>query len=169
MDAFGWFITAIVAVNVIRAIAKGSAETPTKPLPPKGPRPVQARSGQSRAPKQSDQVEVWRQVFAQIQATAETPRHLPARPSKWEEGVSLEVVPPEVVDYDEEAQAVVQRRIDAAQARDNALTAKDHGAFDARIREAGPVAPVRPTMSVAELRRAFVWREVLGPPVGLRE
>jgi hypothetical protein len=87
--------------------------------------------------------------------------------------VSLEVDAPRrervAYDQDSEAEAVVQRRIDAARARDRALGSADHKVFDAKIRqEAADHTAVRP-YTAAQLRDAIVWREILGPPVSERE
>lgn len=72
--------------------------------------------------------------------------------------------------YDDRAEAASRARIEAAQARDRALNAADHAAFDRRIRRVDQVAsgPTR-SRSGAGLRQAVVWREILGPPVSLRE
>jgi hypothetical protein len=71
------------------------------------------------------------------------------------------------VDFDDDAEALVQRRIAAAQARDRSLNREDHRKFDSRIRAVPDhtrvARPKPPT-----LRQAIVWREILGPPVGLR-
>ena len=72
-------------------------------------------------------------------------------------------------DQDTEAEAIVQRRIEAARARDRALGKADHKAFDAKIRqEAADHTAVR-RYTPAQLRDAIVWREILGPPVSERE
>jgi hypothetical protein len=73
------------------------------------------------------------------------------------------------VDHDDEADAIVQRRILAAQERDGSLSRADHTAFDSRIRAVVPDAtrvakPKNPT-----LRQAIVWREILGRPISLRK
>jgi hypothetical protein len=74
-----------------------------------------------------------------------------------------------VYDQDTEAEAIVQRRIEAARARDRALGKADHKAFDAKIRqEAADHTAVR-RYTPAQLREAVVWREILGPPVSERE
>jgi hypothetical protein len=89
-----------------------------------------------------------------------------------EQVVSLEtdVLRPARVEYDQdtEAEGIVQRRIEAARARDRALGKADHKAFDARIRqEAADHTAVR-RYTPAQLRDAVVWREILGPPVSER-
>lgn len=72
------------------------------------------------------------------------------------------------VDFDDEAEAVVQRRIRAAEARDRALNREDHQKFDREIRvvpdNTRGARPNRPS-----IRQAIIWREILGPPLGLRQ
>lgn len=72
-----------------------------------------------------------------------------------------------VVDQDEAAEAVVERRIREAEARNRPISAADHAAFDAAIRQAGTPAVPDARPGVAQLRQAFIWREILGPPKSL--
>jgi hypothetical protein len=72
-------------------------------------------------------------------------------------------------DQDTEAEAIVRRRIDAARARDRALSRADHTAFDARIRQEPADHTAVRRYTPAQLRDAVVWREILGPPVSDRE
>jgi hypothetical protein len=73
------------------------------------------------------------------------------------------------VDQDDEAERVVARRLKAADARLAPRTRADHTAFDARIRpEPADHTAVAPSRA-ERLRHAVVWREILGPPVSLRE
>jgi hypothetical protein len=73
-----------------------------------------------------------------------------------------------VVDQDEGAEAIVQRRIQWAERQARGRTVADHRTYDAEIRK--PAAPAAPARNrAAELRKMVIWREVLGPPVGLRE
>jgi hypothetical protein len=73
-----------------------------------------------------------------------------------------------VVDLDDEAQLAVTRRLKWAADRAGALTEADHRAFDARIRKRPP-----PKTSAADpearMREFFVWQEILGKPVALRD
>jgi hypothetical protein len=99
-----------------------------------------------------------------------------------EERESLESVEPEVrslevepvrparsaVNQDTGAAQVAARRIAAAAARSGPLTKADHLAFDQRIRQQPADATAVRGLTPEELRRAVVWREVLGPPVSLR-
>lgn len=74
-----------------------------------------------------------------------------------------------VVDADEQAEAVAQRRLQEVEARNRPHADADHRAFDQRVRtgEEAPGAPGR--YSSAQLRQALVWREILGPPKALEE
>ena len=72
-----------------------------------------------------------------------------------------------VVDHDEEAQALVQKRIREAEARNRPLTEMDHKAFDREIRQDKGPAPSGSRYTAARLRDAVVWREIMGPPKAL--
>ena len=89
-----------------------------------------------------------------------------------EQVVSLEVDAPRreraKYDQDTEAEAIVQRRIEAARARDRALGKPDHKAFDAEIRQEPADNTAVRRYTPAQLRDAIVWREILGPPVSER-
>lgn len=89
------------------------------------------------------------------------------------EAVSLETGPRraerKVVDQDDEAEALVARRLAAAEAHAEPLRAGDHQAFDARIRQEPADKTATRAYTVARLREAVIWREILGPPVSLRE
>ena len=103
-------------------------------------------------------------------------------PAEEEERDSLEVTP-EVrsleehsartarteVDQDDDAELVVERRREAAEAHLAPRTRAEHQAFDTRIRaEPADNTAVNPRRN-QRLRDAIVWREILGPPVSLRE
>jgi hypothetical protein len=71
------------------------------------------------------------------------------------------------VDQDDLAEQVAARRISAAAARD-AATAVDRTKPDPRLhQEVADKTAVR-HYTVQQLRDAMVWREILGPPVSLR-
>jgi len=88
--------------------------------------------------------------------------------------VALEL--PARVSYDEDAGAeeLVRRRIKAGEDRSHALTKADHVRFDRSIRVAAPAAAAADRTGVARrqarlsVREAFVWKEILDKPVGLR-
>jgi hypothetical protein len=74
------------------------------------------------------------------------------------------------VDQDDQAAAVVSRRIAAAAARNAAHTPADHRGFDRKIRQepADHTAVAARSYTAQQLRDAVVWREILGPPASLR-
>jgi hypothetical protein len=113
---------------------------------------------------------------------APTPSKRPATLTTSEEGGSLESVsevrslevdvrrPQRVeVDSDDEAETIAAKRIAAAEANVRPLGAADHMAFDARIRQQPADATATQLSSMRRLRDAVVWREILGPPVSLRD
>ena len=73
------------------------------------------------------------------------------------------------VSQDDGAERLVARRIAAAEARSGAHTRVDHTAFDQRIRQEPADATRVREASLDQLRRAIVWREILGPPLALRD
>lgn len=75
-----------------------------------------------------------------------------------------------LVDRDDVAAVVAERRRTEAAQRDRPLTKADHEAFDRRVRAPAPAAPAARTREErrAMLRRALIASEVLGTPVGLR-
>ena len=98
-----------------------------------------------------------------------------------EEGASLEVAPEvrsletgtarpgrAVVDQDDEAEAVIARRLQAAEEHAAPRTRADYQAFDARIRQEAADKTTAAGSRARRLWEAVVWREILGPPVSLR-
>jgi len=73
-----------------------------------------------------------------------------------------------VVDQDDEAERLEQKRMAAAEANQRALTDADHEAFEQRIRQEPADKTATRGYTTRQLRQAMVWREILGPPVSLR-
>jgi hypothetical protein len=69
---------------------------------------------------------------------------------------------------DADAEQLVARRITAASVRDAARTKVDHVKFDSQIRQELADHTATRGYTAQELRRAVVWREILGPPVSER-
>ncbi len=90
-----------------------------------------------------------------------------ARPNRTREIVVRAQSAP--IDYDNEAETLVARRIVAAQLRNGAINPEDHRRFDAAIRTTKPVAVPAPETRARALRRAMIWHEVLSPPRSLRD
>jgi hypothetical protein len=70
---------------------------------------------------------------------------------------------------DEDAENLVQRRILAATARDSGKAIVDHRKFDPRISKEQTDHTATRAYDAQQLRHAVVWREILGPPVSLRD
>ncbi len=70
---------------------------------------------------------------------------------------------------DADAEQLVARRITAAAARDATRTKADHIKFDNQIRQEPADHTATRGYTAEQLRRAVVWREIIGPPVSLRE
>lgn len=83
--------------------------------------------------------------------------------------VTPERMPRAVVDFDDEAEQIAARRIASIQENSRELGVSDHVKFDERIRREATDATTTPAVSIALLRNAIVWREILGPPVSLRD
>ena len=110
---------------------------------------------------------------------------LPPGAEEVEERESLEVIRPRctasrrdprreerAVDVDQDDEA--ERMVGAAdrgrrKRRCRVLTTADHPTFDARIRQEPADTTATRGYTVRQLRDAVVWREILGPPVSLRE
>jgi hypothetical protein len=73
------------------------------------------------------------------------------------------------VDQDDEAEQIELRRIQAAAARDATRTRADHAEFDKRILQEPAEHTATRGYTAQQLRDAVVWREILGPPVSMRE
>jgi len=88
--------------------------------------------------------------------------------------VALEQPARVAYDQDTGADELVQRRIKAGEDRSHALTRADHTRFDRSIRVVEPPAAAADRTGVARrqarlsVREAFVWKEILDKPVGLR-
>lgn len=75
-----------------------------------------------------------------------------------------------VFDHDRGAEALIAKRVRAAEARLTGRTRADHKRFDEIIRQpAAPAAGPAPVLRSTSLRQAVMWREVLGPPKALQE
>jgi hypothetical protein len=165
------------------------------PVPPKGqpepghgtPRPLPRPATMDPTQREGSQLEqLLRQLGRTLDQAGGPLGRLPDRPipsaEAEEEGQSLEVTPvvrsreidvPRVsrlpVDQDDEAEQLVARRISAAEGRDRGHSKVDHLAFDQRIKREPADKTSTRGYTVRKLREAVVWREILGPPVSLRD
>jgi hypothetical protein len=195
---FGGLLVLGIVWLLFNLISQGKGRTRTTPRPTPTPRPAGSsdptQQEGSRLERILRELERSLEQVGERQSGGGPPlpgpqrpttARLPAAPATEEEDVeergSLEG-PEQVVsleteisrreraeyDQDSEAEAIVQRRIEAARARDRATGKVDHKAFDAKIRqEVADHTAVR-RYTPAQLRDAVVWREILGPPVSER-
>lgn len=105
----------------------------------------------------------------QEEGAAEQPGSLEAE----SEVVSLEQevrrAPRREFTQDDDAENLVQRRILAAAARDTAQARVDHRQLDQKIPRMQADHTDTRGYTAQQLRHAVVWREILGPPVSLRD
>jgi hypothetical protein len=73
------------------------------------------------------------------------------------------------VDQDDQAEQVIARRAASAASRAGGRTSADHQRFDQRIRQEPADHTATRALTPQQLRDAVIWREILGPPVSLRE
>jgi hypothetical protein len=171
---FGWIVFAgflLWVLQVLRRAGAGSRGPVRRGPPVPMPRPPRPDASQREGERLE---ELLRQLQGRLEQTGAGTRGKTTvvikRPKVAEtmEAASLEAA----VDREAEAEAIERRRLEAVAARSRELTDADHAAFEARIREEEAAAQARtapPRLTPRQLREAFVWNEILGPPVGLRE
>jgi hypothetical protein len=178
-----WFLFNLVARK------KGPPVRPQgQPEPGHGtPRPLPRPGTMDATQREGSQLEqLLRQLGRTLDQAGGPLGRLPDRPlpsaEEEEEGESLEVTPvvrsletgpPRSVrlrfDQDDDAERLVARRISAADDRDRGHSKADHLAFDKRIRQEPADKTDTRGYTARKLRDAVVWREILGPPVSLRD
>jgi len=163
---FGWIVFAgflVWVFQVLRAGGQGGVRRGPGPQP-RVPRPDPTQ----REGQQLDQM--LRQLETRLsQQQARRGKPAPrARPRIADAGEAASLEAP--VDREAEAEALERKRLAEVAARDDALTDADHAAFEARVRaqDAAAKAPIH-RLAARQLRDAFVWSEILGPPIGLRQ
>lgn len=190
-------VYAIVAIlGKLKQSQKGTgASTPEPRRPPRPPRPQPRRPEQPASPRRAGNTQAEATKLEELlrvlgeaagvpttEGTIGRPAPVPLPDAEeMEERESLEVegqvvsLETEVrrptrreVDYDDEAEAIIQGRLRSAQARDGTLSRADHQAFDKKIRRVEPdnIRVAKP--KIPSLRQAIIWREILGPPLALR-
>jgi hypothetical protein len=97
----------------------------------------------------------------QSTANAELERQ-PSRPTTAP--VAKRAVRPEADDRSAATRATLTDRREAAEERTTGRADSDHSKFHDSIRKPEKVEPREDPFPVSDMRRAFVWREVLGPP-----
>ena len=178
MDSKGLILVAVVWFLFNLLVRKKRPPAPPKPLPPVGLDPTQREGSQLE--------QLLRQLGRTLDQSGGPLGRAPDRPipsaEEQEERGSLEVAPVVrsletgptrsirvTVDQDDEAERVAARRIAEVEGRIRPLTKADHLAFDQRIRQEPADKTATRGYSTRRLRDAVVWREILGPPVSLRD
>jgi hypothetical protein len=175
-----WFL-----VNLITKVGRKGQAPPGRqePRPPMRPLPVPSRQGGTQ--QEGRRLEsVLREFQRALEGVASGPGDIPLpQAEEEEEGRSLEVEP-EVRSLEEEdvrwearrrfaqdddAEQLVARRIAAAVDRDAGRSKADHPELDQRVRQEPADHTATPGYTARQLRDAVVWREILGPPVSMRE
>jgi hypothetical protein len=172
-----WFL-----INLLTGLKRKRPPERPKAWPPVEPTPSGQPDGTQREGSRLEQVlrEFERALDQAKPAEMRTTFPLPDD-EEVEERESLETEP-EVVSLeqdvrraprraftqDADAEQLVARRITAASVRDATRTKVDHAKFDERIRQEPSEHTATRAYTVEELRRAVVWREILGPPVSER-
>jgi hypothetical protein len=185
---FNWLLVLAVVWFLLNLVgnARRKSQPPARPQPRDRMRPNHLPSTGDATQQEGSRLEVMlRELQRSLEQAVESgrPTSIPQPPAEeFEDRESLEAEPEvrslegevhrevrQRVDRDDEAGDVETRRIEAAAARDSGRTKADHIAFDQRIRqETADHTATRP-YTAQQLRDAIVWREILGPPVSLRE
>jgi hypothetical protein len=169
-DGAAGFIVIMVIYAILTVVGK-IRQAANRNQPP--PRPVARPARQVARP--STQAPPARrspapQMSSEARRLEELLRGLAQSKAEATENTESLEVDREPVDQDSEAEAVAQRRIQAAMARNRPLSDQDHAEFDNRLkREEAKQPVVRKAVGRDRLRNAIVWKEILGPPLALRD
>jgi hypothetical protein len=179
---FGWIVFFGLLIWVFQVLRAGGQAGPRRP--PSPPRPYRPDATQSEAQRLEQLLRHLEGRLGQeggvtrTKSTVVIKRPAPplprarqraasparARAAESEEAQSLEVP----VDREAEAEAIERRRLAAVAARSQELTDADHAAFEVRVRADRDPRPGVAPPTTRQLRDAFVWNEILGPPAALR-
>ncbi|HEY8197659.1 MAG TPA: hypothetical protein VIG04_11800 [Gemmatimonadales bacterium] len=172
-----WFL-----VNLLTGLKRRSKPDRPEASAPVEPTPSYQPDGTQQEGSKLEQVLREFERALQQRGTSGRPASLPLPDAEEvEERESLETEP-EVISLEQEvrraprkeftqdagAEQLVARRITAASVRDAARTRADHAQFDNQIRKEPAEHTATRKFTAEELRRAVVWREILGPPVSER-
>jgi len=195
MDVLFWVALAWVALNIIaKAIKAAQEKEGGHPPRPQAPRPqrrvVEYPEPQARGPTGAQRLELT-DVLEQIERLkrAEAIRRageavrggrtlasgrglvLPAA-QEVEDRQTLEVQG-SAEDQDDEVVKLVEQRWREVEAREGEISDTDYASFEEKAREEtaakAPHERMRARYSAAQLRSAFIWKEILGPPVSMKD
>jgi len=190
MDFDGWVYIAAGAWFLLSLLNKArTARDREPPAPEPSPNPLSRSPGRDPRPdatqREGSRLEqVLRELERSLEQAGSTSRpvRLPLpEAEEVEDRESLESEP-QVMSLEQDVrraarqeftqdagvEELVAKRIKAASARDSARTKVDHVKFDSQIRQEPADHTATRGYTAEELRRAVVWREILGPPISLR-
>jgi hypothetical protein len=175
-----WFF-----LNLITKLGRKSQGPPRSPEPRRPMDPQSIPSAPDATQREGKRLELvlreFQRTLEQAGAADRPVRIQLPREEEFEERESLEVEPEvkslegdvrragrQRVDQDDQAEQIEARRIAAAAARDAPRSKSDHAEFDQRIRQEPADHTATRPYTPQQLRDAMVWREILGPPVSMR-
>jgi hypothetical protein len=186
---FNWLVVLGIIWMLMNLIGGGRKKTPPPKVPRRQPAPTPLSSRPDATQQEGSRLErMLRELERALEESTQieqverpTALSLPSA-EEVEERQSLETDPQIVslegevrresrprIDLDDEAEQIEARRIAAAASRDRESSKKDHAAFDQRIRQEPADHTATQGYTAKQLRDAVVWREILGPPVSLRD
>ena len=199
MNVFFWVALAWVAINIIAKAVKAAKEQEgaQPPRPPGAARPQakrraveypEPRSGAPTAAQRFELSEVLKQIervkrAEEVRRAGEAVRGgrelsrirvsmSPAR-QEVEDRQTLETQGDTAEDQDDDIVKLVEQRRREVEAREGEISDAEYAAFEQGAKqEAAAKAPherVRARYTAAQLRSAFIWQQILGPPVSLRD
>jgi hypothetical protein len=167
-----WFL-----INLLTGAKKKSQPPPS--VPRRQPLPPPGQSLPDASQREGSRLDMMLREFQRALEEGRRPEYVEEEVEEREtlerepEVVSLEQevrrAPRREYTQDEEVEKLVQTRIAAAASRDTARSKADHLEFDRLIRKEPADHTGTPAYTAKQLRDAVVWREILGPPVSLRE
>jgi hypothetical protein len=182
-----WFLLSLIGKATQRKPQQGQPPRPREPM-----RPRALPTGQDATQQEGSRLEL---VLRELQRSLEDAAGVPA-PTRlppeqaYDESLTLEQEPeiisleeevhrrPEEgahrearrrVDQDDDAAEIETRRIQAAAARDSARVPGRRVIQETGIKQEAADHTAAPGYTTKQLRDAVVWREILGPPVSLRQ
>ena len=173
-----WFLLSLIS----RAQRKPQQGQRPRPREPMRPRPLPSTLDATQ--QEGNRLEL---VLRELQRSLEqgslpdwaeepgAPVEHPAEPESIEAEPEVRSLEGEVrrevrrrVDQDDEAADIEARRIQAAAARDTVSGKRERAVMDPQIRQQPADHTAARAYTPQQLRDAVIWREILGPPVGLR-
>jgi hypothetical protein len=173
-----WFLLSLIS-KAQRKPQQGQRSRPREPMQPRA-----LPTSQDATQREGNRLEL---MLRELQRSLEqgslpdwaeepvAPEQHPAEPESLEVEPEVRSVEGEVrrevrrrVDQDDEAADIEARRIQAAAARDAVSLKRERAVVDTHILREPADHTAAPTYTPRQLREAVVWREILGPPVGLR-